>query len=574
MKQVFVLVVVLVLLNGVSTDDGLESNEFFEIDTSKLDKNGPVRFGAQIYSSTPDMYEPIIKQLGSVFNLAQWSAVWEVSGAYPAPRNASDEEMERWVDSIYRVISDTVPMMKQISDSMFNNSIDVVAYSATAPNTYYMHPNQMVEFRKRLKAEKDGIEVETPTELTKEEYIEKMQNENEFDKFNQLVAEFVPDFAKFWAVSLDQLYKKGLKFPFIELSLEPDSRDYMYIDPIDFAELMKTTVQEIKAKGIPMDRHKIFAPGTSSPIAAKPYVEEIVKDRDTYDAIYSWSIHINDNGQSLKEIERQIQGFRQILQATVPSSWPKKPIVVTSFGMTAEAELVNNGVQFSGDLKTCYSKLYGELNKKPEDLSNAMCQSPIVGVRLLANLFLQYSHTFTQSIYTRLVDHVWSMACDGLVDRFSKPKQILVAFKTFLPYLNEHTYAITKQWTNTEDCFTVGLKSDTRIVIGMANLGHQGCSRSFSLSGLGDKKVTEAFGVTYNNGTVSLTATEPSEALVTKTTLGYDVFPAESDPASDVVEFDVTLVPNASATLVLDLGEADKVTESVQDEQSGRHTEL
>ena len=47
-----------------------------------------------------------MKQFGSVFKLAYWQTVWEVSGAAPAPHDAENEVMDKWINSIYWVLSD------------------------------------------------------------------------------------------------------------------------------------------------------------------------------------------------------------------------------------------------------------------------------------------------------------------------------------------------------------------------------------------------------------------------------------------------------------------------------------
>uniref|UniRef100_H2Y5K9 Uncharacterized protein n=1 Tax=Ciona savignyi TaxID=51511 RepID=H2Y5K9_CIOSA len=137
--------------------------------------------------------------------MAYWNSVWEVSGAYPAPRNATDEEMEKWVESVYWVASDAISDMKETSQFMANKSIDVVVLTSSAPNTYFMSPNQIKKVREEWKLEKEGKKVEY-IEKTTEEWMEENKNKNEFDSFNQLVTEFVPDFAKFWAGSLQYLH--------------------------------------------------------------------------------------------------------------------------------------------------------------------------------------------------------------------------------------------------------------------------------------------------------------------------------------------------------------------------------
>ena len=54
---------------------------------------------------------------------------------------------------------------------------------------------------------------------------------------------------------------------------------------------------------------------------------------------------------------------------------------------------------------------------------------------------------------------------------------------------------------------------------------------------------------------MSLGASDPSEALLLKLPLSYDVFPSEIKPSEEVVEFDIIIGPHASATVVFTYGE-------------------
>ena len=56
----------------------------------------------------------------------------------------------------------------------------------------------------------------------------------------------------------------------------------------------------------------------------------------------------------------------------------------------------------------------------------------------------------------------------------------------------------------------------------------------------------------YNNGTVSLDAFNPAEALLLKIPLDYDIF--EDEDRGNLVEFDIAIGPHASATAVIELG--------------------
>ena len=68
---------------------------------------------------------------------------------------------------------------------------------------------------------------------------------------------------------------------------------------------------------------------------------------------------------------------------------------------------------------------------------------------------------------------------------------------------------------------------------------------------------------------MSLQAEQAYEALVSKGNLSYDVYADEN-----VVEFDVTVIPKASATVVFDIGEpqqaeSEHVAEGSQEEVEG-----
>ena len=62
---------------------------------------------------------------------------------------------------------------------------------------------------------------------------------------------------------------------------------------------------------------------------------------------------------------------------------------------------------------------------------------------------------------------------------------------------------------------------------------------------------------TYNNGTVSLAAEKPWQALITSTPLDFDIYPDEDDESQGVLEFDIVLRPHSSATVVIDIKEVD-----------------
>ena len=40
----------------------------------------------------------------------------------------------------------------------------------------------------------------------------------------------------------------------------------------------------------------------------------LAKDREAYDNIHSWSIHVHDRGESVQDVEKELLGFKQILK--------------------------------------------------------------------------------------------------------------------------------------------------------------------------------------------------------------------------------------------------------------------
>lgn len=62
------------------------------------------------------------------------------------------------------------------------------------------------------------------------------------------------------------------------------------------------------------------------------------------------------------------------------------------------------------------------------------------------------------------------------------------------------------------------------------------------------------FTLSYNNGTVSLGAESPYEALLLRNSLEYDIFEdEESVNKNELVEFDLAIGPHASAIAILEI---------------------
>ena len=67
------------------------------------------------------------------------------------------------------------------------------------------------------------------------------------------------------------------------------------------------------------------------------------------------------------------------VKATVPSAWPKKPVLVTSFGYHPKSNAMIGDVEFNGDLDNCYKEIMGLLQSREDTLPNTMAQSPKIG---------------------------------------------------------------------------------------------------------------------------------------------------------------------------------------------------
>lgn len=66
-----------------------------------------------------------------------------------------------------------------------------------------------------------------------------------------------------------------IALPFLELTWEPDSKEFVYFVPSDYAASIKAVRDEARKRGIKDDQNRIVGPGTSSPSSAKEYIEAI-----------------------------------------------------------------------------------------------------------------------------------------------------------------------------------------------------------------------------------------------------------------------------------------------------------
>jgi len=535
-----ILFAILALIpNSSATDQVTEYSEFLELDITNTLEDQIVTFGLRLYSNDYLINEKHLLSLGPVVSSVMWGAVWEVSSAAPAPIHAEDQLMRDWVETVYMNLRYYMESMKDTSKMLQRNNIHLISSFTGPPNAYYATPNQIDRMRKNITLDPEIVNMNYS-----------LRNLDEGDKFQMLISERAADFVKFWIFSLEHLKKEGFTIPAIEISDEPDNKDHsIFISPDDWYQVLKNISEGLKTSSAPC---KIVGPATSNPAAARDYIALLADDQQTYDAISAWSFRVWDDGSSLNDLQDQIIDFKKFLRETFPSSWPPKPIVV-HLGLRLK-KLNFGDYELADDLKSCYKKLYGSVIHKTDFLPNSMSQSPVTGVRLLADIFILYSHEVDTVIYEGLFDHNWSETCVGLLDREQRPKQLYAALSTFIPHLTTDMKAIKKQWNNFNECVITCLQSASKLVFGIANLGTSTCSRSFSLSGVNAELIRKAFVVAYNNGTISLASNHPHEALITETSLDYDVYNDEEEKEKTFVEFDVVIIPQASSTVVFELG--------------------
>jgi len=531
-----------------NVDISNEPQEFFEVDLSKFSGKRTINFGARVFSNDFERNEEFLKKLGPSLNTAMWGAVWEVSAAGPAPVNEGDQKLKDWIETVYINLAYYMDSMKNTSEVLRVNDIALINSFTNPPNAYYSTPNQIERIDKNV---------------TWEDAKEVLDQSAEGDSYNLLMRSRIDDYVKFWIYSLEHLKNEGFTIPYFELTDEPDNKEgSIYMEPEDYLYALKEVSKGLKESG---QDNKIIGPATSTPEAAEDYIKLISQDREAYDALNKWSFRIWDDGRSLLALEKQILRFGKLIKNLIPSDWPKKPLVVY-FGLRLKNSEFVGDYDLSNYGEDCYEKLYGAYIYKSDYLENSFSQAPAVGVRILADIFTLYSNGARTVVYDHLFDHNWSTSCFGLFDRESRAKQLYAALSTFLPYVDADMKVTKKQWVNSEECVLISVQSDKRVVFGIANLGSAPCTRSLSLSGIDYNKILSAETIAYNNGTVSLQAEQAYEALVSKGNLSYDVYADEN-----VVEFDVTVIPKASATVVFDIGEpqqaeSEHVAEGSQEE--------
>jgi len=560
MKLLLIGYLTLIVCRSVlGQDENEEVPDFYEINVGKINSKSPVEFGVQLYSNDYERAVDLLSELGEVTSAAMWNAVWDVSGVAPAPVQDTEDRMDLWVDSIYQNLAGYMPTMLNTSKLLSSENIRSIATQTVPPNTFYTSTKYVLEYHSE-DVEKHPDDTET-------------YPDNEHEHYDTLIPGRDKEFAMFWLSSLKYLHNEGFELPYFEITDSPNQKKTgIFISPKKYANVLEGI-----NKGLPglEQTHEVVGPGTTTAKAAIKYIAELAKDRVLYDAIQEWSFQVTDTGSSLKKAENGIRKLKKFLKDEVDGKWPKKSMIA-KFAFSPETSDIFDDVEFAGSFENCYKKLFGMHVKEEDLLPNSASQSPITAVRILANVLMIYGQGVQSVVYQNLVDHSWSQECFGMFDRQSRHKQIYAVLSTLLPHLGKDSYAIRKQWKNSESCFMAGFKSDSRIIFSVANSGSSVCTRGLSLSGAGlrnpDETRTDGMqqllkvtSTTYNNGTVSLAAKEPWQALITTTPLEFDLYPSEEDQSQGVLEFDVVLRPHSSATVVIDIKEVD--TAAVMEEE-------
>ncbi|XP_077971300.1 uncharacterized protein LOC120346606 [Styela clava] len=540
----FVIFVLIVLTSHFGEcEENVESDTFYEVDINDVDDQWPIRFGVKFWDWGPKRYKKIIKSLGPVFNTGHWPTLWEVSSSAPAPWEADDERMDMWVKSIYRNLQDKKTTMRETSEIHRNASIQVIGKFLGVPEAYSL-AYQQKEYRAKKKAEEEG-----------KEYDESVYYYNTLDWDRR------DDLAKFFASSVNISTSFGTSLPYIEMIDRPAiaSKEELYVAPEQYTYLVKKTREELDARGLTEDKVKIMCPGVDYPGQLRPYLKKLAEDKEAYDKLHAITTHIPDNGGSLLDVQHMAEKLRDDIQNILPADWEPKRVVVTEFFYNGTNDIEVDGMRFNGNIYKCYDDKYQRTGHMI--LKDCLAQTPWYAVRMLAGLTIQLSHGLPWVVYNQGADQWWERTCDGLIDRDERPKQILAAFESLLPYLTNETYPIRKQWKNTDDCYISAfksVKSKLRVVVAVTNFSPKVCERSFSLRGIDLWDIQKYFHitariVTYNNGTVSITANKPYRALLTEKLLNYDVYDVEDGvKTGPEIEFDLTVGPYASATAIID----------------------
>ena len=293
------------------------------------------------------------------------------------------------------------------------------------------------------------------------------------DGNNELLTEYVDDYADYRADTIDSAYTAGLLSEYIELGNEPDGRWNTYISPANYNTLVKLVRAELDSHGF--TGIGILGPGLSNLNWAGHNSTWIgALDSTAVASLAGWSTHTWDDGPLCS-------GGGSCIE----NNWP-------DFGASADAQ--NSGLsKFITEYATKESNYHGVSYRHPD--GNKECNAANFmpyAVRVYENTLALLNNGANIPFIWQVTDQAWEKNGWGLIDLSSTPKPVYYALQTLCPKIPVGSKVLSPPDQASSSIYSGAFIDNGRLIIGLANDSDSEQSTSIQIHGADDLSIIEA----------------------------------------------------------------------------------
>jgi len=343
------------------------------------------------------------------------------------------------------------------------------------------------------------------------------------DGDNELMTQYVDDYAVLWANTVADLAAGGRAPDYIELSNEPDGDWNTYISPGNYNTLVKLTRAELDARGLfdvgivgPGLTHLDWNNHNSTWIGAL--------DAQAVASLAAWGTHTWDDGSLCDGGASCIHENWPDFGDSADARDPPLPKFITEF---ATKENTFHGVTYpQPDLFRDYSA------------TNSMPYA----VRVYENALALLNHGAHVPFIWQATDQDWEQKGWGLIDLAGNPKPVFYALQTWWPTVPVGASVIDVGDQSASLIYAGAFVKDDRLVIGLANDSAAACGKTLRVTGAASVQIVAAPACLLDHqGDPATQDPDTAQVIQQSLTVGPDN------------SIDITLPADSTLTLVCDL---------------------
>ncbi len=343
------------------------------------------------------------------------------------------------------------------------------------------------------------------------------------DGDNELMTQYVDDYAVLWANTVADLAAGGRAPDYIELSNEPDGDWNTYISPGNYNTLVKLTRAELDARGLfdvgivgPGLTHLDWNNHNSTWIGAL--------DAQAVASLAAWGTHTWDDGSLC-------DGGASCIH----ENWP-------DFGDSADARDPTLP-KFITEFATKENTFHGVTYPQPDLFRDySATNSMPYAVRVYENALALLNHGAHVPFIWQATDQDWEQKGWGLIDLAGNPKPVFYALQTWWPTVPVGASVIDVGDQSASLIYAGAFVKDDRLVIGLANDSAAACGKTLRVTGAASVQIVAAPACLLDHqGDPATQDPDTAQVIQQSLTVGPDN------------SIDITLPADSTLTLVCDL---------------------